>query len=354
MGLAGQRAVLAASGLTPGVISTIEGARAASTNIAYDSRWKFFGRWCAEQAPPLVPSLAPVADVLRFLQCRKEEGLAYSTVKVYLSSISAYHQEVDGAPIGRHGLVSAFMKGVKRATATEKPLFPGWELAVVLDGLLKPPFEPLESADVKTLTLKTVLLVALTTTKRVSDIHALSVDPDCMQFSDDGLSVRLKPNLKFVTKTLRVPEVPLKLVAFHPPPFNTVADERLHGLCPVRALRLYVRATGGSRSTNQLFVSYKPGARHSAVARSSVSRWVVEAIKLACVSAGVPVPAHVRAHSTRGVASSWALARGASVQEICDAANWSTPSTFATFYQLDLARSSVAHAVLGVAGTPAQ
>ena len=149
MGLAGQRAALAAGGLTPGVIATIEGARAASTNVAYDSRWKFFGRWCAEQTPSLVPSQAPVADVLRFLQDRKDGGLAYSTIKVYLASISAFHQKVDGAPIGQHSLVSAFMKGVKRASATEKPLFPGWELAVVLDGLLKAPFEPLESADIK-------------------------------------------------------------------------------------------------------------------------------------------------------------------------------------------------------------
>ena len=75
---------------------------------------------------------------------------------------------------------------------------------------------------------------------------------------------------------------------------------------------------------------------------------------MAHVSAGVPVPGQLRAHSTRGVASSWALTRGASVQEICDAANWSTPLTFDTFYKLDVATSSVAHAVLGIAETPAQ
>ena len=133
MGLAGQRAVLAASGLTPEVIYTIEGARAASTIAAYDGRWKSFGRWCAEQSPPLVPSKAPVGDVLRFLQARKDEGRAHTTVKVYLASISACLQGVDGKPIGQHALVSAFIKGVKRATATDKPLFPVWELAVVLD-----------------------------------------------------------------------------------------------------------------------------------------------------------------------------------------------------------------------------
>ncbi len=42
----------------------------------------------------------------------------------------------------------------------------------------------------------------------------------------------------------------------------------------------------------------------------------------------------VRAHSTRGVASSWALARRASIADICKAAGWATPNTFARFYNL--------------------
>ncbi len=43
----------------------------------------------------------------------------------------------------------------------------------------------------------------------------------------------------------------------------------------------------------------------------------------------LPCPLGVRAHSTRGVASSWALAR-----DICKAAGWATPNTFARFYNL--------------------
>ncbi len=36
----------------------------------------------------------------------------------------------------------------------------------------------------------------------------------------------------------------------------------------------------------------------------------------------------------RGVASSWALARGASIADICKAAGWATPNTFSRFYNL--------------------
>ena len=59
-------------------------------------------------------------------------------------------------------------------------------------------------------------------------------------------------------------------------------------------------------------------------------------------------PRGLRAHSTRGVATSCALFRGISIQEICAAASWSSPHTFARFYRLDVTEPSLAHSVLGV------
>ncbi len=43
----------------------------------------------------------------------------------------------------------------------------------------------------------------------------------------------------------------------------------------------------------------------------------------------------IRAHSTRGIASSWAWSSGVSIAEICAAAGWASPSTFARFYSLE-------------------
>ena len=351
MGLARERLNLGACGLTPGVIATIQGARAQSTNTLYGYKWRLFETWCSEQSPPVVSFQAPIGAVLNFLQGRLEAGLSHSTIKVYLSAISACHLGFDGKTVGAHPLMIRFMKGVHRAKLTSSPLFPDWDLSVVLGALCGPPFEPLESVDLKILSLKTVLLVALTTTKRVSDIGALSVAPECMRFRGDGGKVWLKPNVKFLPKTLRIVDTPTELAAFHPPPFETEEDRRLNGLCPVRAMRLYKQRTQAVRSTNQLFISYDTRQKGSAVARSTLSRWIVEAISLAYTSAGVPVPEGLKAHSTRAVASSWAFARGASVQEVCLAANWSSPTTFAVFYSLDVAASSVPHAVLGVAGS---
>ncbi len=47
-------------------------------------------------------------------------------------------------------------------------------------------------------------------------------------------------------------------------------------------------------------------------------------------------PTLVSAHSTRGMASSWAWSSGIAIGETCVAAGWSSLSTFSQFYNLDV------------------
>ncbi len=103
---------------------------------------------------------------------------------------------------------------------------------------------------------------------------------------------------------------------------------------PVRALRQYMDRTQSFRTSEQLFVCYGGQQKGKAVSKQRMSHWIVDAITLAYEAQGVPCPLRLRAHSTRGVASSWALARGASLADICRAAGWATPNTFARFYSL--------------------
>ncbi len=65
-----------------------------------------------------------------------------------------------------------------------------------------------------------------------------------------------------------------------------------------------------------------------------MANWIVDAITLAYEAQGVPCPLRLRAHSSRSVTSSWALARSASLADICRAVGWATPNTFARFYSL--------------------
>ena len=296
------------------------------------------------------PLQAGVDVVLGFLQSLLALGRCFSTLKGMVAAIAACQSGVILPPISEHLLIRDFLKSAKRKSSTARPLLPSWDLSLVLDALCEPPFEPMDRLDLKFLTLKAVFLLAITTAKRVSDLHAFSVHAECLSFGGGDLSVRLQPNPVFVTKTQRVASS-VRLEAFHPPPFSSDLDRCLHSLCPVRALRCYLRRTGAIRgSTSQLFVTHGPGrSAGKAASKTSISRWLVETIQLAYTAKGVVVPEGLRAHSSRAQASSWALFRGISIQEVCEAANWSSGLTFADFYSLDVATPSLAGAVLGVA-----
>ena len=178
------------------------------------------------------------------------------------------------------------------------------------------------------MSLKTVLLVALASLKRVGDLHAFSVDETCLEFGPGDSHVILRPRPGYVPK---VPTTPFRdqVVNLQALP-SEEADPALALLCPVRALRVYVDRTRSFRTSDQLFICYGGQQKGKAVSKQRMAHWIVDAIALAYQAQGVPCPLRLHAHSTRGVASSWALARGASLTDICRAAG----STFARYYSL--------------------
>lgn len=345
MGLASEWFNLNATGLPDNVIRTIQNARASSTRSLYDCKWGVFERWCAVKRE--IPFQCSVAVILSFLQNLIDQGKAFSTIKVFLAAISACHIGFDGKTVGQHPLICRFMKGARRALPVSRPLSPSWDLELVLDALSAAPFEPLDKADLKVLSFKTALLLALASAKRVSEIHALSVHSACMQFMQGDVGVALKPNPAFMPKVINV-IAPLDLRAFYPPPFASLEQQRLNSLCPVRALRIYVNRTEGFRQSDQLFVSWAKPRSGKPITKQRLSHWIVEAISLAYSSKGLTAPPGLRAHSTRGMSTSWALFKGVTIQDICDAASWSSPHTFARFYKLDVTAQTLAHAVLSV------
>ncbi|XP_061566118.1 H-2 class II histocompatibility antigen, A-U alpha chain-like [Cololabis saira] len=93
---------------------------------------------------------------------------------------------------------------------------------------------------------KTAFLLAVTSAKRVSELHALSVSPTCLRWKADSSGVTLWPNVAFLPKVLPPDHAnqAIELAAYHPPPFESRVEERANLLCPVRALRLYLQGCG--------------------------------------------------------------------------------------------------------------
>ena len=77
---------------------------------------------------------------------------------------------------------------------------------------------------------------------------------------------------------------------------------------------------------NQSFISInKP---HKAVSKQTVSCWIVGAIRSAYEDSEM----NIKAHSTRAIGPSWALFKGASLNSVLEAADWSSDKTFKKFY----------------------
>ncbi|XP_058879441.1 uncharacterized protein LOC131737040, partial [Acipenser ruthenus] len=334
VGLAPERERLSALGLSTAVISTIQSARAPSTRSQYAYKWQLFQSWCLAESHD--PVSCPMAVILQFLQKLLDEGKSPSTLKVYLAAISVCHVRIDGLSPGCHFLASQFLKGARRLRPPRTTSLPSWSLDVVLEALTKAPFEPLHSVDMKLISIKTAFLLAVVSAKRVSELHALSVHPSCTRFAGDGSKVSMRPNPAFLPKVISPFHMnqSVELMAFHPPPFSSPEEERLHMLCPVRALRCYMDRTKTVRQTEQLFICHGSRSLGQPLSKQRLSHWIVDAIKLAYESAGLPPPGQLKAHSTRGMATSWALFRGVPVSDICAAASWATPHTFMRFYRL--------------------
>lgn len=322
-------------GVSDPVRHTILSARASSTRLQYENRWRLFSRWCS--ARDVDPLSCSVSSVLEFLQSLLDGGRSPSTLKVYVAAISCHHSGVDGRTMGSHNLVSLFLRGARRLRPPSVLRAPVWDLPLVLDSLCRPPFEPLAQADLKWLSCKTAFLLAIVSAKRVGELHALSVSPSCLRWSPDGTGVTLWPNTAFVPKVLSRSHCnqPLRLARFQPP--SGVAGDGSELLCPVRALEAYVAATAGMRRSDQLFLCYGGPKVGCPLSKQRLSHWLVDVICHAYSAGGCALPVGVKAHSTRSVSTSWAAMRGVPLDTICAAASWASPSTFTRFYNVNVA-----------------
>ena len=97
-----------------------------------------------------------------------------------MAAISFSHSHIDGRSVGAHYWVKQFLRGVKRRRPPRVRRAAAWDLPLVLQALSRAPFEPMAGSSLRLLSIKTAFLLAVTTAKRVSELHALSISPTCL------------------------------------------------------------------------------------------------------------------------------------------------------------------------------
>lgn len=118
---------------------------------------------------------------------------------MFVAALSAYWDPMKQVSIGANGLVVVFLKGALCLNPTVWVVCTQWDLRLVMDSLCSTPYEVIEQADIRSFSMKTAFLLAITS---VEELHALSVSLQCLRWGPEGNQVTLWPNPAFQPKVL--------------------------------------------------------------------------------------------------------------------------------------------------------
>ena len=289
-----------------------------SSRAPYDSKLECFFKWC--EGVPCDPSSASLGRIADFLVHLFDKGLAPSTICSYRSAIASCHKGFqDGSSVSVSPVRSRLCRSFFLKRPPTKTLLPAWSLPIVLRALAKAPFQPIHKTFLHFLSIKVAFLVAIASGHRISTLHALSIEPGHVRWEPRG--VRLVPRADFIAKNQSPASQPVEICFC---PLSRPFPRSRKTKCGVRSgpSNGNVDRTKSKRTSSSLFVLSIESFR--AVSKASISRWLVECIRMAGPEA--LITDKVRAHDTRSVSSSWALFNGASLKDIQQAAYWSSPT----------------------------
>ena len=267
--------------------------------------------------------------------------LQVSTIRGYRSAISASIPE--GLAITESTEISQLVKSFAAERPKVKKFVPQWHLNTVLSFLVSDKFEPLSQADPEFLTFKALFLILLASGRRVSEVHSLVVDANCLRFNRDFSEAQLLTEPGFRAKNQRPGDAtePIVIPALGS---GLPANSPTTLLCPVRALRAYLNWSNNSGirgERRRVFIHFDP-AKPKEIDTRQLARWTSKLIQLAYQWKDSAVPENVsfHCHEVRGLASSWAAYNNVAIDEIMRAAYWRTPTTFHDHYLKHLAAFS--------------
>ena len=112
--------------------------------------------------------------MVNFLADLFEQGCQYRSLNVYRATISSIHEKVDGYEVGQHLLVTRLIKGAFHEQPPQPRYETTWDISKVITYL-----EALGNNDklqINDLTMKEVMLMALTRFSRSEDFATLNLD----------------------------------------------------------------------------------------------------------------------------------------------------------------------------------
>ncbi|XP_073436841.1 uncharacterized protein [Dendrobates tinctorius] len=166
-GMAVESWILTQAGFGREVVATMVSTRKPASAKVYHNTWKVFFHWCREHG--VAPLSFSVPNILAFLQSGLDAGLAPSSLRRQMWALSVLFQR----NVATNMQVKTFIQGVSHLVPRFRAPIDAWDLNLVLSVLQETPFEPLQEISLSYLSRK-VVLVAITSIRRVSELAALS------------------------------------------------------------------------------------------------------------------------------------------------------------------------------------
>ena len=308
------RARIQEKGISSRTTELLLRARSEGTTKSYESAWIQFTSWCEQQHKD--PIQCDINTLLSYLTDKYEKGYKYRTLNIHRSAISLYHNKIEGFKVGQHPLITELLKAIGKLRPPKPKMNGVWDVDIMLKYLKGLPTNA--EMEIKSLTLKTIMLIALVAIPRVSEIHRL--DLKWMVKKDDHLIFQIEGNIKHSKQGKQNP--PLIIHKF----------EEDHTICPVQTIVDYIERTKDWRQKpeqSKLFLTtIKP---HTPVAKTTISNWIKHTLKLAGINTEL-----FTAHSTRSSSSSKSRGKGLSRDIILNRGNWKNSSTFEKFYHKEI------------------
>ena len=275
-----------------------------------------------------------------FIYLRDVKHFSVPTIKGYRSAL-ALVLKPSGVDVSASSEISALMRSFSLEMGPrDVNKLPKWDLSLVLSSLLKKPYEPLGSVDNKFLTFKVVFLLALASAKRVSELQALSSD---VRHKEDWSVISFDFADDFLAKTELPSTARSSVRSFLVPALSQlVGPEEDRLLCPVRAVKIYLRRTKHARKKEGSRLFLPIIGNQMSVSKNTISGWLKAVIRTAYQAdcADMQTLFKVSAHEVRALATSVQFSRNQSLEAVMEAASWRCPSTFSSFYLRDLAMVS--------------
>lgn len=259
-----------------------------------------------------------------FLLHRYNNGASSSSLNSTRSALSFFFSYT--VNLGEDITLNKLFKYFYKTRPLRPKYFTFWPVSQLLQYLATQ--HPPSDLSLKSLTQKTLALVALSSADRGQTIHLMDIEN--MTVSDDKISFVIFDRLKHTRRVIK-PKV-IDCIPSENPALNVQ-----------EYVKFYLEATSAFRDrvsppATRLFLSW---LTKRPVTRQTLSRW----LKCVLSQAGIDTT-QFSGHSYRGASLSTAFHHGANIKQIIEAGSWSSVNTFRRHYLAPENNSEVGKIIL--------